>query len=117
MVLPTHSQMEESDLDLLVAGTRDAITMIEGFAREMSEESMLQAIIFGHKEIIKIIDLIEDFRTKAGLPAKQLPAEGPVNPVKDLIKQKFYDEFRTLKQTAGKAARADQIKALRDRIF
>ena len=36
--MPTHSQLEESDLDLIVAGTRDAITMIEGFAREMSED-------------------------------------------------------------------------------
>ena len=61
--------------------------------------------------------MIEDFRFKAGLPAKQLPTEGAANPVKDLMKQKFYDEFRALKQTAGKAARADQIKALRDRIF
>jgi polyribonucleotide nucleotidyltransferase len=117
IVMPTHTQMEESDLDLIIAGTRDAITMIEGFAREMSEENMLQAILFGHEQIVKIIDLIEDFRVKAGLPAKELHAEGPVNPVKDLLKQKFYDEFRTLKQTAGKAARAEQIKALRERIF
>src|SRR5437588_714235 len=85
IVMPTHAQMEESDLDLLVAGTRDAITMIEGFAREMSEESMLQAILFGHEQVVKIIDVIEDFRIKAGLPPKQLPAEGPVNPDKDLI--------------------------------
>jgi polyribonucleotide nucleotidyltransferase len=91
--------------------------MIEGFAREMSEENMLQAILFGHEQIVKIIDLIEEFRVKAGLPVKELHAEGPVNPVKDLLKQKFYDDFRTLKQTAGKAARADQIKALRERIF
>src|ERR1700687_2400282 len=95
IVMPTHTQMEESDLDLIVSGTRDAITMIEGFAREMSEDSMLQAILFGHEQIVKIIALIEDFRSKAGLPAKQLSAEGPANPVKDLIKQKFYDEFRT----------------------
>ena len=39
--MPTITQMEESDLDLILAGTRDAITMIEGFAREMSEENML----------------------------------------------------------------------------
>src|ERR1700733_7502000 len=44
VLMPTHSQLEESELDLVVAGTRDAITMIEGFAREISEENMLQAI-------------------------------------------------------------------------
>ncbi len=117
LVMPTHTQMEESDLDLIVAGTRDAITMIEGFSREMPEDIMLQAIQFGHEQIVRIIALIEEFRTQAGLPAKQLPGEAAPNPVKELLKKAFYDEFRTLKQTAGKAARADQIKALRDRIF
>ena len=52
IVMPTHSQLEESDLDLIVSGTRDAITMIEGFAREMSEENMLQAILFAHQHIV-----------------------------------------------------------------
>jgi polyribonucleotide nucleotidyltransferase len=117
LVMPTHSQMEESDLDLIVAGTRDAITMIEGFAREMSEDSMLQAILFAHQHIIKIIDWIESFRREAGLAPKQLPAEGAANPVSRALRERFYDEFRTLKQTAGKAARADQIKALRERVF
>ena len=49
VAMPTITQMEESDLDLVLAGTRDAITMIEGFAREISEEQMLQAILFGHQ--------------------------------------------------------------------
>src|SRR5204863_1830050 len=62
IVLPTHSQMEASDLDLIVAGTRDAITMIEGFAREMSEDNMASAVMFAHEQIIKIIDLIEELR-------------------------------------------------------
>ena len=117
VVMPTISQMEESDLDLIVAGTRDAITMIEGFSREMSEEAMAAAIQFGHEQIRKIIGLIEEFRTKAGLPVKELPPAPPVNPVKAILKQKYYSEFRELKQTAGKHARADAIRALRDRIF
>src|SRR5262249_5631021 len=59
IAMPTHTQMEDSDLDLIVSGTRDAITMIEGFAREMSEETMLEAILFGHEHIVKIIELVE----------------------------------------------------------
>ena len=54
IVMPTHSQLEESDLDLVVSGTRKAITMIEGFAREMSEEHMLQGILFAHKQIVTV---------------------------------------------------------------
>jgi polyribonucleotide nucleotidyltransferase len=117
VVMPTTTQMEESDLDLIVAGTKDAITMIEGFSREMSEDAMAQAIQFGHDQIRKIIALIEEFRSKAGLGHKQLPPAAPPNPAKDVLKQKYGAEFRTLKQTAGKHARADAIKALRERIF
>src|SRR5262249_25183996 len=89
MVLPTHSQMEESDLDLVVAGTRDAITMIEGFAREMSEDNMAQAILFAHEQIVKIIDLIEELRQKAGLDQKELPPPAPENLALAYLQQKY----------------------------
>src|SRR5262249_24446415 len=80
-VMPSHSQLEESDLDLVVAGTRDAITMIEGFAREMSEENMLQAILLAHARIRDIVDAIEELREKAGLGKKEAPTAGAVNPL------------------------------------
>src|SRR5208282_3580587 len=92
LVLPTHTQMEASDLDLIVAGTRDAITMIEGFAREMSEDNMVQAILFAHQQIVKIIDLIEELRQKAGLEPKVLPAPPPENPALTFIYGKYGSE-------------------------
>jgi polyribonucleotide nucleotidyltransferase len=116
MVLPTHSQMEASDLDLIVAGTRDAITMIEGFAREMSEDNMVQAILFAHQQIVKIIDLVEELRQKAGLEPKVLPPPPPENPAFTHIYQKYGGEFRELKLTSGKQARADKIKQFRERV-
>src|SRR5258708_25056019 len=67
VIMPGHFQLEESDLDLIVSGTRSAITMIEGFAREMSEENMLEAILFAHKHIVEIVEMIEELREKAGL--------------------------------------------------
>jgi polyribonucleotide nucleotidyltransferase len=116
VVMPTHSQLEESDLDLIVAGTRDAITMIEGFAREMSEESMLQAILFAHKQIVTVVEMIEELRQVAGLGQKELPPPPPPDPVKDLVFQRYYEEFKRRKVTAGKQARADAIKELRAKI-
>src|SRR5207244_4906218 len=86
IIMPTHSQMEESDLDLIVAGTRDAITMIEGFAREMSEENMVQAIQFAHQQVVTIIGMIEEMRQGAGLGAKQLPEANPTNPALQAIR-------------------------------
>ncbi|MBL8798685.1 MAG: polyribonucleotide nucleotidyltransferase, partial [Planctomycetia bacterium] len=117
VVMPTHTQMEESELDLIVSGTRDAITMIEGFAREMAEEHMLEAILFGHQYIVKIIQLIEELREKAGLGRKEAPAEAPANAALEVVRQKYYEEFKTRKLTAGKHARADKIKELRETVF
>lgn len=117
VAMPTSSQMEESDLDLIVAGTKDAITMIEGFAREMTEDAMAQAISYGHDQIRKIIDLIAELRAKAGLGDKVYPAAPPPNPAKEFLKQKWGAEFRELKQTAGKLNRRDAIAGLRERVF
>jgi polyribonucleotide nucleotidyltransferase len=116
VLMPTHSQLEESELDLIVSGTRDAITMIEGFAREMSEENMLQAILFAHKHVAVIVDMVEELRRKAGLEPKVLPPAPPVNPALVAMKSRYYDEFIEKKQTSGKHSRADVIKELREKI-
>jgi polyribonucleotide nucleotidyltransferase len=117
VLMPSHSLLEESELDLIVSGTRDAITMIEGFAREMSEENMIQAIFFAHKHIIEVVDMIEQLRRDAGLEAKAPPEPAPPNPLVEVFRQRFYEEFRERKQTSGKHLRADSIRELRDRIF
>jgi polyribonucleotide nucleotidyltransferase len=117
VVLPTHTQLEESDLDLIVAGTRTAITMIEGFAREMPEDEMVQAILFAHKQIAIIVDMIEELRVQAGLPPKLAPVAAAPNPLIDEFRQKLYSEFRERKQTSGKHERAARIKEMRDRVF
>jgi polyribonucleotide nucleotidyltransferase len=116
VILPTHSQLDKSDLELVVAGTRDAITMIEGFAHEMSEDQMLQAILFGQEQVRRVVDLIEEFREKSGAKTKVVPPEPAANPLIDLLQQRFGEEFRRLKTTSGKHARADAIAAFRDRI-
>jgi polyribonucleotide nucleotidyltransferase len=117
IVQPTHSQLEESDLDLIVSGTSDAITMIEGFAREMSEENMLQAILFAHQHVRSVVEMIEELRDKAGLGKKEPPPPGPVNPLIEIFRQRFYNEFRERKQTPGKHERAEKIRELREKVF
>jgi polyribonucleotide nucleotidyltransferase len=116
VVQPTHSQLEESDLDLVVAGTRDAIIMIEGFAREMSEENMVQAIMFGHQQIMQTIEMIQELRQQLGLSAAAHAAP-PANPLIDVFRERFYREFAERKQTVGKQDRADRVRELRERIM
>jgi polyribonucleotide nucleotidyltransferase len=117
VLMPSHSQLEESELDLIVSGTRDAITMIEGFAREMSEENMVQAILFAHKHIVDLVHLIEELRRAAGLEAKAPPPPAPPNPLFEVLRQKYYNEFRERKQTSGKHNRSDAVRELRERIY
>jgi polyribonucleotide nucleotidyltransferase len=116
MVLPTAADLEESDLDLIIAGTHSAITMIEGFAREMPEDEMAQAISWGHGYIRTIIEMIEELREKMGKPAKVIP-EVPVNPAFAPVRERYYDEFKQRKQTEGKQERATAVKELKDRIL
>jgi polyribonucleotide nucleotidyltransferase len=117
VVMPTVSQLEESELDLVISGTRDAITMIEGFAREISEDNMIQAILFGQQHIARIIDAIDQLRLQAGLGPKAAPPAPPPNPAYEPMRAKFYEDLKQRKLTSGKHARADAIKELREKIF
>jgi polyribonucleotide nucleotidyltransferase len=68
VVNPTQAQEEKSDLFVVVSGTRDAIMMVEAEANEASEQDMLEAIMFGHDEIKKIVDTIDQLVASAGQP-------------------------------------------------
>jgi DNA polymerase III epsilon subunit family exonuclease len=72
VVNPTVSQLEESELDLVVSGTRDAIMMVEAGAKIISEDVMAEAIMFGHRSLAPIIDLQEQLREQVG-KAKRMP--------------------------------------------
>ena len=63
---PTKEQLSKSDLDLVIAGTKDAIVMVEGGAEFVPESEILEALFFGHDEVKKIIDLQEELRKKVG---------------------------------------------------
>lgn len=65
---PSVSQLENSQLELIVVGTRDAIVMVEGEAGELPEKTVLEAIKVAHARILEVIDAIEELREKAGKP-------------------------------------------------
>ncbi|HET9682277.1 MAG TPA: exonuclease domain-containing protein, partial [Candidatus Limnocylindrales bacterium] len=69
---PTHSQLDESELDLIVAGTRDAIMMVEAGAKILPEDVMAEAILFGHRSLQPLIDLQDQLREAVGKP-KRVP--------------------------------------------
>jgi len=111
---PTHDQLEQSELDLIVSGNAEAILMIEGFAREMPEDLMAEAIMNAHDYIKAICEMQRELVEKAGKPKQEyVPPED--DGLFDRLKNAYYDEFRRVKQTEGKQARAEACDALRER--
>jgi len=116
LAFPTHSDLENSELDMLVSGSRSQVAMVEGFAQEMPEDEMLEAIQFAHSVIREVIDLQEELYQKVNPVKKEYIA-----PADDGLFQRlndaYYDAFRAAKQTNGKAERATAVRALRDRAL
>lgn len=77
---PTAEQLLQSDMEIIVAASRDAICMVEGGAKVLSEDVMLDAIFFGHKAIQPILDAQEELKAKAGVPKREV-----VTPVVDTV--------------------------------
>ncbi len=113
VAFPTQEQLEESDLDLVVSGSKSSILMIEGFARELPEDQMLQAVMECHRVIQELIALQEELFAKAGIvkPAYTPP---PANALFDDLRRQYYDAFKAVKQTPGKQARAEAVKSLKE---
>jgi polyribonucleotide nucleotidyltransferase len=116
VAFPTFDQLEESELDMIVSGDREMVAMIEGFANEMPEDEMMEAIQFAHGVIREVIDLQEELYNKVN------PTKVPfVSPADDglfgRLNDAYYDQFRSAQQTSGKQARAEAVRALRDRAM
>ncbi|MCL6549153.1 MAG: polyribonucleotide nucleotidyltransferase, partial [Alicyclobacillus sp.] len=72
VINPTLEQAQRSDLHLVVAGTRDAIVMVEAGADQVPEEDILEAVMFGHDAVREIVEQIEQFRERAGVPKREV---------------------------------------------
>lgn len=111
---PTPSQMDESDLDLMVAGSRDAIVMVEGGARELSEDTMLEAILFAHREMQVLLDAQEKLRGLCGKPKWEVvPPEKDETletKVRELVGGRI-NEAITISDKLERYATLDAIKA------
>ena len=112
---PSHDELEESDLDLIVSGTKDAVAMIEGFAREMPEDLMAEAILESHKVIIGLCELQEELQAKVNTGKTEYEIPEPDKLI-DQLADKYYDRFKAAKQTDGKQARADAVSALKAEV-
>jgi len=109
---PTYAQMEESDLDLIVAGTRDAVLMIESEAKELSEEQMIDAIIFGQEGYQPVLDAIEELVKQAGKEKMVIELAGN-DAVVAAVKDAFEADIRAAYGTVDKSERSAKLEAVR----
>ncbi|HEY5535577.1 MAG TPA: polyribonucleotide nucleotidyltransferase [Ignavibacteria bacterium] len=117
IINPTYKEAEEGDFDIIVSGTTDSIVMIEGEAKEVSEQTLLEAVKFAHKHIIDICNLQKEFAAESGKP-KRLNTPPEVNPemVED-VKKLYSEEIKVLDRTVlAKDDRHDKHKALVEKV-
>ena len=115
VVNPTFPEIEESELDLRIAGSRDAILMVEAGAKEVPEEVMVEALAFGHQALQPIIDIQEKMRAEVGKPKAEITpfvVEDELKAqVEDLVKERLE---QLLAAPHTKSELYDGIDAVRD---
>jgi polyribonucleotide nucleotidyltransferase len=113
VVFPTADELEYSDLDLIVSGTKDAILMIEGFAREMHEDRMVEALLEAHRYVGELCDLQLELVAKVQ-PEKMDFQPPPSDGLWEKLSEQFYNKLHAAKQTEGKHDRAEASRAVKE---
>ena len=114
VINPTVAQREVSLMNLTVAGTSEAVLMVEAGAKEVSEEVMLGGILFAHEEVKKIVEFINGIVAEIGKPKKEFPLQLPGDDVKQAVREYAYDKVEWMFETFDRAernAREEQVKA------
>ena len=112
VVNPTLAEREQSELHLTVAGTKDAIMMVEAGAKEVSEDVMLEGILFAHEEIKVLIEFIEEIVAEVGKPKQELNLYKVPADVEEAVKEYATDKMRAAIQTYDKQERLDNMDAV-----
>ena len=109
---PTPAELEESELELSVAGTKDAVNMVEAGAQELDEETMLAAIMFAHENIKKICAFQEEFTKAVGKEKIEFTKKEVLPLVKDFIDENGMEKLKAAVLTLGKKAREEAVDNL-----
>jgi polyribonucleotide nucleotidyltransferase len=117
VVAPTIPEMAESELDLRIAGTREAIIMVEAGAEEVSEELMVKALAVGHEAIQPIIDIQEEMRAAVGKPKREVTIEEIDPELQNAVLARLGDRITQLVATyTARDDRNEAMEALREEI-
>lgn len=114
---PTPEDLETSELELSVAGTREAINMVEAGANELDEETMLKAIMFAHENIKKICDFQEAFAKEVGKEKMEFVKPVVMPLVKNFIDERGMERLQAAVLTLGKKNREEAVDSLEEELL
>ena len=110
---PNHEALKQSLLDLVVAGTSSAVLMVESEAKELSEDQMLGAVLYGHAQQQVVIDAINEFAKEVGVQKTQFVAPAVNEALETALQNQFaaaISEAYTISEKASRYTRLDEIK-------
>jgi polyribonucleotide nucleotidyltransferase len=116
IVNPSIEQLSKSDINLVVAGTREAIVMVEGGAIFVPEEDLLEALDIAHKAIQPIIDIQEELRQKVGRPKQEFIVHEKPQELVEAVKAIALESIREVMTTPEKMLRKEKKKALHEQV-
>ena len=111
---PSKEQLKESKLDLVVAGTKDAVLMVESEAYGLSEEVMLNAVKFGHDGFVPIIEMIEDLAKECRKPDWTVEKKD-LSEIKKKLEEEFTEDLKKAFSTRDKQDRSNQISEITEK--
>jgi len=111
---PTYEALQTSDLDMVVAGTQDAVLMVESEAKELTEDQMLGAVLFAHQEMQVVIKAIAELKAEAGKPSWDWQPEAENEALTAAVASSFAAGVGEAYQTVDKMDRQDKLHALRE---
>ena len=114
MVNPTYSELETSELDMVVAGTKDAVLMVESEASELSEEVMLGGVMYAHEQFQVVIDNVAEFAKEVGIAPREWVAPADNETLLTAIKSKFESQIAEAYQTVDKMERYEKMGEVKD---
>lgn len=117
IINPTTDQQEKSDLDLTVAGTKDAINMVEAGAKEVSEDVMLDAIMFGHEEVKRLVEFQEEIIKAHGLEKNEPVLIEEDEEIANNIEAEAKEKLLAAIQVKEKHAREKAIEEVKEEVF
>ncbi|MFR7991042.1 MAG: polyribonucleotide nucleotidyltransferase, partial [Anaerovoracaceae bacterium] len=112
IINPTLEQREKSVMNLTVAGTKEAIMMVEAGAEEVPESTMLDAILFAHEEIKKIVEFIDDIVAEVGKPKQEVELYKIPEEIDEAVRAYAVDKMKAAIKTEDKQERLDNMDAV-----